>query len=126
MLLIKKKIVVNDTSLGLLKRYGLSLDSVPNRGETIYLQTASNVMLGGETTDVTEEVPVYFKDIASKTATLFDAFICGVDIIIPDLTGMEYAVLEINDNPGMYISEVPYEGKERRLGQIILKELGLY
>lgn len=67
----KKKIVINDTSLSLLKRYGLSLDSVLDRGEIIYLQTASNVMLGGETTDVTEDVPVYFKDIASKIATLF-------------------------------------------------------
>ncbi|MBP3268382.1 MAG: hypothetical protein J6M07_08695 [Ruminococcus sp.] len=75
--------------------------------------------------DVTDEMPDRFKEIAEKAAKLFNAFICGADIIIPDISGEKYALLEINDNPGMFICEVPVVGKERRLGQEILIKLGL-
>ena len=48
-----------------------------------------------------------------------------MDIIIPSLDDTKYSVLEINENPGMYISEVPVIGRECRLGQEILKLLEL-
>lgn len=121
----EKKITVNETTYNILSEHGMDMDTIPVKEECIFLQKASNASLGGETVDVTDEMPDRFKKIAEKAAKLFDAFICGVDIIIPDISGEKYALLEINDNPGMYICEVPVVGKERRLGQEILIKLGL-
>ena len=121
----EKTIIVNETTHRMLKALGMDSDTVPDNGKQIYLQKVSNASLGGETADVTDEIPQRFKKAAEKAAELFHAFICGVDIIIPDITGDEYALLEINDNPGLLISEVPGIGKERRLGQEIFAELGL-
>lgn len=121
----EKKITVNETTYDLLGKHGIDMDTIPVKGERIFLQKASNASLGGETVDVTNEMPDRFKEIAEKAAKLFNAFICGADIIIPDISGEKYALLEINDNPGMFICEVPVVGKERRLGQEILIKLGL-
>ena len=122
---MEKKIVIDCTSMTLLSEKGMSLDSVPKAGEVVYLQKASNASLGGESENVTDIVPEHFKLKAEEAAKLFDAFICGVDIIIPSLDDTKYSVLEINENPGMYISEVPVIGRECRLGQEILKLLEL-
>lgn len=120
-----KNITVNETTQSLLHARGMDLNTRPAEGEQIYLQKASNASLGGETVDVTDEMPSEFKKVAERAAKLFDAFICGVDIIIPDIQGDKYTMLEINDNPGLFICEVPIVGKERRLGQEILINLGL-
>ena len=37
----------------------------------------------------------------------------------------EYAIVEINDNPGYSINEWPYEGKGEKVGISILKLLDL-
>ena len=121
----EKTITVNKTAYDMLHARGMDLDTIPKEGDQVYLQRASNASLGGETVDVTDEMPSRFKRVAELAASLFNAFICGIDIIIPDISGDKYALLEINDNPGLFICEVPVVGKERRLGQEILIELGL-
>ena len=47
----------------------------------------------------------------------------GVDIIVNDIEKEEYAVLEVNSNPGIYIQRWPYEGEERRIAIEILELL---
>ena len=74
---------------------------------------------------MTPEIPDKFKKIAEKTAKIFDAHICGVDMIINDLKSDDYTIIEINDNPGICINEWPYEGKGEPIGTHILKLLKL-
>ena len=108
-----------------LKLQNLDLDSVPTKGKRITLRSNSNCSTGGESVDYTYIMPERFKKIAEKAAKAFDAKICGVDIIIEDFKKDDYAIIEINDNPGYSINEWPYEGKGEKIGLSVLNLLGL-
>ncbi len=108
-----------------LKLQGLTLDSVIPNNKRIFLRTNSNCSTGGESLDFTDVMPTRFKNIAEKAAKAFDAKICGVDIIIDDMKKSDYAIIEINDNPGYSINEWPYEGNGEKIGVSILKLLSL-
>lgn len=106
-----------------LKNQNLSLDSIPEKGKRIFLRRNSNCSTGGESVDVTDIMPDIFKKIAEKTAKIFKAKICGIDILINDMNCPEYSIVEVNENPGICINEWPYEGKGERIGLEILKLL---
>lgn len=108
-----------------LKRQNLTFDSVPAKDKRIFLRTNSNCSTGGESVDYTYMMPAKFKKIAEKAAKAFDAKICGVDIIIEDFEKDDYAIIEINDNPGYSINEWPYEGEGEKIGLTILNLLDL-
>lgn len=120
----EKHIPINDIVYDNLAEIGMTMYSVPEKDRRIFLQKVSNATLGGETVDCTKTMPDYFKRTSEKLAKCFNAFICGVDIIIPDIEKSEHYILEINDNPGLFISEVPYEGQGVRLGLKILRKVG--
>lgn len=107
-----------------LKTQHNTINSVPEAGKRIFLRTNSNCSTGGESIDMTDAIPEYFKHIAEQAASVFNAKISGVDLIINDLTSKDYSIIEINDNPGYSINEWPYEGKGEKVGISILKLLG--
>ena len=108
-----------------LKLQNYTLESIIPEGKRVFLRTNSNCSTGGESIDMTDVIPKRFKKIAEKASRAFEAKICGVDIIIDDLDKEDYAIIEINDNPGYSINEWPYEGKGEKIGISILKLLGL-
>lgn len=101
------------------------MTDIPKIGERVTLRGNSNVSSGGESIDMTDIMPQYFKEIAEKVSKCFNAKICGVDIIIDDMEKENCTVLEVNSNPGIYIQRWPYEGEERRIGFEILKLLDM-
>jgi len=106
-----------------LEKQGLSFESIPNKDERVFIRENSNCSTGGETVIVTNDIPEYFKRISEQVARLFNAKICGVDIIIENIQEKKYKIIEINDNPGIGIIQWPYEGKGERIGLEILKLL---
>lgn len=108
-----------------LKLQGYNYDTILPAEKRVFLRTNSNCSTGGESVDMTEVMPTFFKKIAEKASKAFDAKICGVDIIIDDLKEEEYSIIEINDNPGYSINEWPYEGHGEKIGIAILKLLNL-
>lgn len=107
-----------------LKTQQYTLNSILEKGKRVFLRTNSNCSTGGESVDMTDIIPEYFKHIAEKAASVFNAKISGVDIIINDLNSKDYSIIEINDNPGYSINEWPYEGKGEKVGISVLKLLG--
>ena len=103
----------------------ISMNDIPKKGERVTLRGNSNVSTGGESIDMTDVMPKYFKEIAEKASESFNAKICGVDIIINDMEKEDYKILEVNSNPGIYIQRWPYEGKECRVGAEVLKLLNM-
>lgn len=108
-----------------LKLQGYNFETVLPKNKRVFLRTNSNCSTGGESIDMTDFMPSYFKKVAEKAARAFDAKICGVDIIIDDVNKEEYSIIEINDNPGYSINEWPYEGEGEKIGIAILKLLNL-
>ena len=84
-----------------LKVQGYDYETVLPAGKRVFLRTNSNCSTGGESVDMTEIMPTYFKKVAEKASRAFDAKICGVDIIIEDLDEENYSIIEINDNPSI-------------------------
>lgn len=117
-------ITIDDNLKTIIKRQGYTLKSVPKKEKRVYVRDNSNCSTGGESIDLTDIVPDEFKRVAVKAAKLFNAKICGVDILIENFNKFNYSIVELNDNPGIGICECPYEGKGRPIGEAILRLLG--
>ena len=123
--LLDTKIKIDTPLKIFLSKAGKTLNDVPAKGEVVKLRKNSNCSTGGESISLTDKVPDYFKKIAEKAAKAFESYVCGVDIIIDDLQGDEYCILEANADPGYDINQWPYEGPDAHIGIEILKMLGL-
>lgn len=123
-----EKIQMSDVERMVLSDQGLDFDSIPKKGEQVFLRKNSNISTGGDSIDVTDMVHPDFKTIAIQAAKAAGAVICGIDIISSAITEKPnpefYAILEINFNPVLYIHEFPYSGKPRAVGDTILNLLG--
>ncbi|WP_061248386.1 bifunctional glutamate--cysteine ligase GshA/glutathione synthetase GshB [Leptospira alstonii] len=120
-----EKIQLGDTELDVLQQSGFTKDSIPPKGQKVFLRKNSNISTGGDSMDVTDLAHPYYKGLAVKAAAAVGAKICGVDIILKDLENKgDYRILELNFNPVLYIHDYPYEGKNRDVGNKILDLLG--
>lgn len=87
-----------------LKRQRLSLQSVPAKGECVYLLDNANLSSGGDALDVTTAAHPAFKQIAVQVTKDMGLRLCGVDLMIAgDITQKpdKYWILEINSAPGL-------------------------
>ena len=115
-----------DASLHLyLEAQQLTLTSIPKLGEKIQLRENSNISTGGDSVDMTDQMPSRFKEIARKAAKDLNVAICGVDMIIEDWRdeSSNYSIIEMNYNPAIHIHTYPLIGKGRPVAQSILKAL---
>ena len=124
-----KKIALGEIELLQLKEQGLTPDSVPAKGQYVQLRANSNISTGGDSIDMTDEMHESYKQLAVGIAHAMGAKVCGVDLIIPDLTQpaqpslRSWGVIEANFNPMMMMHIFPYQGKSRRLTQNVIKML---
>lgn len=88
---------------------------IPKQGEKIYLQAISNVSTGGDPISV--DIPDHFKKAALQAASAVGSSLCGVDMII---NGNDYAIIELNYNPAIWMHAYPYKGKAADVGSAVL------
>ena len=87
-----------------LQRQGRSRDSVPERGERVFLLDNANLSTGGDSVDVTETIHPGFRKIAVRMTADMGLRMCGVDLLVDgDITKApgDYRVIEINSAPGL-------------------------
>ncbi len=87
-----------------LKRAGLTVKSIPAKGEQIFLLDNANLSTGGDSIDVTKVIHPEFRDIAVRLTRDMGLRICGVDLMVSgDISEkpVTYWVLEINAAPGL-------------------------
>ena len=60
----------------------LSIDSIPQEGERVYLRENSNISTGGDSIDCTDLIHPSYIEIAEKSAKALGVSITGADIII--------------------------------------------
>lgn len=89
-----------------LKRSGLTLRSVPDKGVAVQLLDNANLSSGGEPLDVSEALHPGFRKLAIDVTRNMGLRLCGVDLMVDadvshaPKTGT-YVVLEINSAPGL-------------------------
>jgi len=87
-----------------LKHQKLSLKSIPEKGQVVYLLDNANLSTGGDSVDVTKFVHLEFKKLAIKLTHDMGLRMCGVDLMIDGDIGQppnNYWVIEINSAPGL-------------------------
>ena len=113
----------------MLKEQGLTIESVPQANQIVYLRENSNISTGGDSIDMTDEFSEAYKKIAVSAVEALGAKISGIDLIIPDkeidptTDKTAYGIIEANFNPAMHMHVYPFAGKGRRLTMNVLKLL---
>ncbi|EME8096363.1 bifunctional glutamate--cysteine ligase GshA/glutathione synthetase GshB [Enterococcus faecium] len=113
----------------ILKEQGLTIESVPQANQIVYLRENSNISTGGDSIDMTDEFSEAYKKIAVSAVEALGAKISGIDLIIPDkeidptTDKKAYGIIEANFNPAMHMHVYPFAGKGRRLTMNVLKLL---
>lgn len=121
------RIIVDEEVVRNLKSLSLSTESVLKAGEKVYLRQNSNLSTGGDSIDVTDDIPDYYKDVAIKAAQSAGLKIAGIDIIINDLEAApspeNYIVVEMNAPAMLSMHNYPYIGKNRHVEKYVLDSI---
>ena len=124
-----KKIALGDIEQLQLKEQGLTVDSIPAKDQLVQLRANSNISTGGDSIDMTDAMHESYKKLAVGITKAMGAAVCGVDLIIPDLTQpaephlQSWGVIEANFNPMMMMHIFPYAGKSHRVTLNVLAML---
>ncbi|HCY00457.1 MAG TPA: glutamate ligase [Bacteroidales bacterium] len=118
------KIKVDDEVTRHLNAQSLTIHSVVPSEEKVYLRKNSNLSTGGDSIDVTDTIPAFYKDVAVKAVGAAGLRIAGVDIIISDLNNApsqtSYIVVELNAPPMLSMHNYPYIGVNRHVEKYVL------
>src|SRR5690625_2758621 len=104
----------------MLEQSGYELNSIPEKGEFIYLREKSNLSAGGEAVDVTEQLTPELKKIAINAGKAIPGLKhYGVDMIVSD-DRKEGVILEVNTRPGLGGHLFPGQGQARDFAKEII------
>ncbi|MBI5153416.1 MAG: hypothetical protein HZA36_03080, partial [Parcubacteria group bacterium] len=123
-------ITYDHTSERLLRTRGLSLVSIPQKGERILLQEKGIIDLGGDPIDVTPSIHEDNLDLFRSVATLFNIKLVGMDFLAEDITRswkkQRTAILELNSLPYIDIHHFPAEGSPQNVGKALVDMVKKY
>ena len=116
------KIKVDSDVISHLHHAGMSLDTIPPLGERVILSNRSNLSIGATAEDVTDKVHPSVARMCERAARLIGLDVCGVDLVIPDITQpvTSGGVIEINASPGLRMHHYPTAGTPRDVGEAVV------
>ena len=120
-----KKIKINNKTSDFLKGQGRDLDYVPKKDEFVKLSRIANVTAGGDTIDCTDTAHLSVKKLAFRILKSIPGLnYAGIDILSKDITKEQkpdsYAVIEINNEPGIDMHTYPLKGKSRNVAGALI------
>lgn len=119
----KNLIKVDDSVKAFLKKQGLNLDSVIEKGVTVFLRSASNIGLGGDPVDITNDIHSDYARLVERISLMINAKTFAVDFIASDyrLSFAEGGAYFIEVNaPCMWAHHHFAEGVKRNVAAAIL------
>lgn len=120
---------LGDVEKLMLQQQGYTPDDIPADRVRVDLRRNSNISTGGDSIDVTDIMPDDYKTLAAQMARAVGAWVCGVDLIIPDKSlpaskeEPNCACIELNFNPAIYLHTYCHEGPGQALTPKILAKL---
>lgn len=118
--LLSCPILVNEEVEGFLDKQGLTLDSIPDSGNTIFLTDKTNISIGGDPIDVFDEISMEVKAAAVDALKAVPQFSHGaVDLIVHQETLMPY-IIELNPTANLGGLLYPIKGRARDIPKAII------
>ena len=121
------KIKIDTIALNYISKQNLSLQSVPNKDEKIYVRPNANLNTGGISKNisknlVSDENLKIIEFIASKIGL----YVTGIDVISQDISKPlkgQGVICEINDRPRIRMHEMPHVGEPIAVSEKIIDML---
>lgn len=111
----------------LLEKLNYTLETIPQKGEIVYLKSTANLSTGGTSIDVTDMVHPENITMMERISKIIGLDVCGVDIMAENLTQplkeSGGAILEVNAAPGFRMHLAPSEGLPRNVAAPVVDML---
>lgn len=121
------QIDVDRDTTDLLEKLGYTLETVPNRGEIVYLKSTANLSTGGTSVDVTDMMHPENIFLCERISRVIGLDVCGIDIMAENLTQPLKenggCILEVNAAPGFRMHLAPSEGLPRNVAAPVIDML---
>jgi cyanophycin synthetase len=110
-----------------LEKLNYTLETVPKKGEVVYLKSTANLSTGGTSIDVTDMMHPENIFLCERISRVIGLDICGVDIMAENLTQPLKenggCILEVNAAPGFRMHLAPSEGLPRNVAAPVIDML---
>ncbi len=121
------EIDIDRDSLELLEKRNLTVKSIPEKGDVVYLKSTANLSTGGTSIDVTDMMHPENIFMAERISRIIGLDICGIDIMASNLTQSLKenggVILEVNAAPGFRMHLAPSEGLPRNVAAPVIDML---
>jgi cyanophycin synthetase len=121
------KLPVDNRTIGYLRKHGLTLESVPEKGQIVYLRGTANLSTGGTAIDRTDEMHPDNVTACEMAAGIIGLDIAGIDVLTRDISvpfrENGAVIIEVNAGPGIRMHTHPTEGKARNVAAPIIDML---
>lgn len=111
----------------MLERAGLTAESVPIEGQTVYLRSTANLSTGGTATDVTDVIHPDNREMAERAVRAIGLDVGGVDFLSKNITEsyrqIGGGICEVNAAPGFRMHVAPSEGTPRDVAAPVIELL---
>ena len=111
----------------LLTKLGYARDTIPAKGEEVYLRSTGNLSTGGTAIDVTDVMHPDNREMAIRAIKAIGLDIGGVDFLTRDITESYReaggGICEVNAGPGFRMHVAPSEGTPRDVAGPVLDML---
>jgi glutamate--cysteine ligase len=117
-------IVIDSEVIQYLKKQSLNFNHVLEKNQKIYLRQESNLAKGGVSINMTNEMPIFFQQLAWKILKSFPQLkLAGIDMLSNNIYDENplYTILEVNSNPGLTMHHYPGVGKEEPVASYVAK-----
>lgn len=121
------EITIDKDTTELLDKLHYTLDTIPQKGEVVYLKSTANLSTGGTSIDVTDMVHPENITMAERISKIIGLDVCGIDIMAENLTQplkeSGAAIIEVNAAPGFRMHLAPSEGLPRNVAAPVVDML---
>jgi GNAT-family acetyltransferase (TIGR03103 family) len=97
----ESRIPLDDLTESTVAEAGWKLDDVLPQGTRLRVRRTANLHQGGTIHDVTAQVNSELCRVAVTAAEAIGVPVTGIDLLVPDVSGAEYAFIEANERPGL-------------------------
>lgn len=97
----ESRIPLDDLTEATVAEAGWRFDDVLPQGIRLRVRHTANLHQGGTIHDVTAQVNSELCRVAVTAAEAIGIPVTGIDLLVPDVTGTEYAFIEANERPGL-------------------------